>query len=70
MAYFWKAALSHAYADTGTTEALGKSKKGTKTAREELAVKANELNGIHKSYGKVAKIMGLTKSTVWDLINK
>ena len=63
-------ALSHAYADTGTTQAPRKPRKGTRTSRGELVIKANELYETHKSYGKVARIMGHPKSRVWDLINK
>ena len=67
---FWKPALSRAFANIGADLTHGTPRKGTKTSREELKAKAEELMLVHRTYGKVAKAMGLPKSTVWDLINK
>ena len=72
---FWKPALSHAFVNAGLTgrnaRANIENQMGQRTPREELAQKAKHLVLAQQlSYGQAAKLMGLSKSTVWDLVNR
>ena len=69
LATFWRPALSHAFANAGTNESQATARKGTRTPRQDLVAHARELVQLH-GYGKAATLMGLPKSTVWDLLNR
>ena len=71
LATFWRPALSHAFSNIGTDLTQGTPRKGTKTPREDLVAEAKGLiNDTHMSYGEASQVMGLPRSTVWDLVNK
>ena len=78
LASFWRPGLSRAFADVGHAVTSGEQskrfttvpRKGTQTSREELSAKANALRSAGHSYGQVSKILGIPKSTVWDLVNE
>ena len=77
LASFWRPALSQAFAGGGATTPTTATntkrnsvpRKGTRTPRLELAAKAKALHAGDHSYGEIAKILGIPKSTVWDLVN-
>ena len=77
LATFWRPALSNAFAggspmaniDSKGIETTPKIRKGERTPREELAAKAIELRKAGFSYGEIGKMLGISKSTAWDLVN-
>ena len=76
LAFFWRPALSRAFAGVGAVPSSEESgtkfastlRKGARTPREELASKAKALHEVGHSYGQIAKILGIPKSSVWDLV--
>ena len=47
-----------------------KSRQGERVSKEELRAWARDLVLVrHLSYGQAAKVIGLSKSTVWDLVH-
>ncbi|MEE8537410.1 MAG: hypothetical protein V3S71_05335 [Acidobacteriota bacterium] len=72
---FWKPALSHAFADIGIagdppSRPYTQARKGARTPTEELRAQAKYLvRQQSMSYAKAGRLMGLPKSTVWDLVN-
>ena len=74
MPSFWRPALSRAFAaqqpETPKKNTSARApRKGTRTPREELSGRAKALHAQGYSYGEIAQMMGLPKSTVWDLVN-
>ena len=73
---FWCPALSRAFAGVGAvpssegsgTESASMHRKGARTPREVLASKAKALHEAGRSYGQIANILGIPKSSVWDLV--
>ena len=66
---FWKPALSHAFANSGTGQPPGAPRKGTKTSREELKAKVQQRVpqfGIRPT----AKILGISPAYMHKLINE
>jgi hypothetical protein len=73
LASFWRPALSHAFANVPGVEQAAQQvspRKGARTPREELVTRAKSLINSGHSYGKAAQILGLPRSTVWDLVNR
>ena len=69
MPSFWKPALSRSFAEAGSGSTHAAPRRGTGTPRTELEDRARALQQTGHTYGKIAAIMGLPKSTVWDLLN-
>ena len=73
---FWRPALSRAFAGIGSapssegsgTEFASMHRKGARTPREDLVSKAKALHEAGHSYGQIANILGIPKSSVWDLV--
>jgi hypothetical protein len=73
LASFWRPALSHAFANVPGVEQAAQQvspRKGARTPREDLVARAKSLINSGHSYGKAAQVMGLPRSTVWDLVNR
>ena len=51
------------------TKLASASRKGTRTPREDLASRAKALHQAGHSYGQIAKIIGIPKSSIWDLVD-
>lgn len=71
---FWSPALSRSFADAVVSQD-GKHRsiprKGSKTSKEDLVAQARDLVEVREyTYGEASQIMGLPKSTVWDLLNR
>ena len=70
---FWRPALSHAYASAVGTQQAGwqntRHRKGTKTPRAELEARAKAMRRAGHSYGQIAKALGVSKSTAYELVN-
>lgn len=72
LASFWKPALSRAFAQ-GTSEQDSNGagqRKGAKTPREELKGQALALRQQDHSFGDIGKILGISKTQAWDLVNE
>ena len=75
LASFWSSALSRAFAggQSSQTSSDGSRspvrRKGTRTPREELTARAKQLRAADISYGQIAKNLGVSKSTAWELVN-
>ena len=72
LASFWKPALSKAFAGAthGSQQpATGKQRKGEKTAKEEMVNRAKAMREAGQSYGQIAKALGVSKSTAYELVN-
>ena len=72
LASFWKPALSRAFAQgvpdqnsNGTVQ-----RKGARTPREELKCRALALRRQDHSYGDIGKILGISKTLAWELVNE
>ncbi|MBI4199681.1 MAG: hypothetical protein HY535_04320 [Chloroflexi bacterium] len=66
-------ALSHAFANAAGVQQDDhppSHRNGARTPREDLAGRAKGLISSGHSYGKAAQVMGLPRSTVWDLVNR
>ena len=74
-ASYWRPALSNAFASEILTDDVSKpntttARHGGRLSKGELRAGARDLVLVrHLSYGQAAKVMGLSKSTVWDLVN-
>jgi len=76
-ASYWREALSNAFAGVMSADdqpnVVGKTaapRQGKRLSKEELRARAKELVLVrHLSYGQAAKMIGLSKSTVWDLVH-
>ena len=76
-ASYWREALSNAFAGAMSTDdqpnVVGKTaapRQGKRLSKEELRARAKDLVLVrHLSYGQAAKMIGLSKSTVWDLVH-
>ena len=72
LASFWKPALSRAFAqgvpDHNSNETG--QRKGTRTPREELKNRAKALRRQGHSYGDIGKILGISKTLAWELVNE
>ncbi len=72
LASFWKPALSRAFAKT-TPDQDGNGvgqRKGAKTPREDLKERAKALRQQDNSYGDIGKILGISKTLAWELVNE
>ena len=76
-ASYWRPALSNAFAGATSTDdkpnVVGKTtapRQGKRLSKEELRARAKDLVLVrHLSYGQAAKMISLSKSTVWDLVH-
>ena len=74
-ASYWRPALSNAFAGGMSAPDGSKHKAttphhGARLSKEELRARAKDLVlAKRKSYGEAATLLGLPKSTVWDLVN-
>ena len=76
-ASYWREALSNAFAGAMSTDdqpnVVGKTaapRQGKRLSKDELRARAKDLVLVrHLSYGQAAKMIGLSKSTVWDLVH-
>jgi len=77
LASFWRPSLSQAFAATGSASTnpgtergpAAVPRKGTRTPKEDLAAKAEALHRAGHSYRQIAKILGIPRSSTWDLVN-
>lgn len=76
LASFWRPALSRAFASGVSPTEPGSERKpsapprrGIRTPTQDLAAKAKSLHLAGHSYGTISKILGIPKSSVWDLVN-
>ena len=72
LASFWKPALSRAFAQAAPDQGGNGTgqRKGAKTPREELKDKAKALRQQDHSFGDIGKILGISKTLAWELVNK
>ena len=71
LASYWKPALSRAFAQaTPDQNSNGAGQRmGVKTSREELKGRALALRQQDQSYGVIGKILGISKTLAWELVN-
>ena len=73
LASFWRPALSHAFSGAvGSQRASGRPityRQGERTPKAGLESRARAMHNAGHSYGQIAKILGVSKSTVYELVN-
>ena len=75
-ASYWRPALSNALAGgmsahDGSKPKAAAPRQGARLSKDELRARAKDLVLVrHHSVRQAAKVMGLPKSTVWDLVNR
>ncbi len=72
LADFWKPALSRAFADNApghSSNGTGQ-RKGTRTPRAELVSRAKALRQQGYSYGEIAKVLGIGKTTAHGYVQE
>jgi hypothetical protein len=71
---FWRSSLSHAYADVADDDMSIPSEKavryGTRVPRSELVRRAKAMRSAGRSYGEIAKALGVSKSTAHAMVNE
>ena len=70
---FWTDSLSHIFADVGVGSSLTVSKptyrRGHRTSSKERKARAQHLHSIGHSYGEIGKMLGISKSQSYRLVN-
>ena len=76
LASFWKPALSRVFGDAMTPAAKPggarrkpTQRKGTRTPRQVLAERARVMRAAGHSYGQIAKTLGVSKTTAYEMVN-
>ena len=71
LASFWRPDLSHAFAAVNQNpQTPGQPRKGERTPREELLARAKAMRSAGHSYGEISKMLGIGKTTAFDMVNR